>query len=199
MKQKLLSIVVILALSNTALAQEKAFDKGNFIVSLGYGAPNTTKSLYSSYKTTYDNFKSSGIGPLHAKVEYGIGTNFGIGLSVNYVNSGATFEDLTFGETYDISRSSLKVNFRGNYHFGKSEKVDPYLGVGIGWGSTTTNVVTNDQFFDFNRKNPFPLGFEGTFGLRYYVIPSVAVYSEIGLAKSIVQLGGCFRFGGSSE
>ncbi len=179
--------------SNASFAggdRDGAFKEGDNIVSIGYGFPNLNKSLFKAFDT-YTEFKVTGIGPLHLKAEHAITDNFGIGLSINGVSSTMSYKDASY--SYKYAWTSVKFNARFNYHFVSSETFDPYIGIGAGygfasgkWSGTGTSNTTI--------KNPLAIGFEGTAGCRYYFSPNIGAYAEIGLAKSVMQAGLCFKF-----
>ena len=140
--------------------------QGNSIFSLGYGFPNLGKSIYKALNTNND-FKVKGIGPLHLKYEYMVSDKVGIGASINFVN----------------------------YHFVSNDNLDVYFGVGAGYrgGKTTYTSVPNDPDFSFDTKIAIPVGMETTLGMRYFFTENIGAYTEIGLGKSLIQFGACFK------
>ncbi len=135
---KKVSILVFLAMfSLTAAAQ--SFEMGTIVISTGYGFPNLGKSVLNTYNTE-QSFKVSGLGPLHAKFEYGISDVIGIGLSINHVNFSGEWQDevtnsngSTSTYNYKFARQSTAANLRLNFHFSKTEKLDVYWGFGFGY------------------------------------------------------------------
>ena len=189
-------ILIIVAISG-AVSETYAqfFEKDNLVISAGMGGPNLQKSIIRLALNFEEDYKINGLGVFHAKLEYGINENFGLGLSTNYssakmVAKEADFFNNSIIHTNVYELSSLKFNLRGNYHFGNSEKFDTYLGGGIGMGITKYKSSSNDP--NFNKEDisiPFALGLEATIGLRYYPVNWLGVYSEFGLSKSIIQGG----------
>jgi opacity protein-like surface antigen len=143
----------------------------------------------------YSDIRTSGIGPLHGKIEYGVSEKVGVGLSVNFVSSTFKFNDNAAAYNYSTNRTSVKFNFRVNYHFSPSEKFDPYVGVGFGYGDSRWKTESNDPDYNFDYSNPIPIGFETTLGARLFVTPRIGFYAEAGVAKSFVQFGLCFNVG----
>ena len=91
----------------------------------------------------------------------------------------------------EFSRSSFSALARINFHFGTTEKLDPYFGVGAGYRQATWEFKTNDpnNLEDVKAPGFSPFGFETTIGLRYYFTPAFGLYTELGFAKSAIQAG----------
>src|SRR3990172_9586622 len=95
------------------------------------------------------------------------------------------FEEKEYEEGWDVT--SISFLARLNVHFATTEKLDAYWGAGAGykltnwkWHSDYINSVEGSL------SNPIPVGFETTVGLRYYVVDPVALYMEMGIAKSLI-------------
>ncbi len=183
--------------------------QGNSIFSLGYGFPNLGKSLYKAFNTNND-FKVKGIGPIHFKYEYMLSDKIGIGASINFVKFGATYSDTNSGDSMDINENwvhwskttkyslatkNYSALVRFNYHFYTEDNLDVYFGVGAGFRGTksTFSSVPTDPNFSFNSKIAIPVGMETTLGLRYFFTENIGAYTEIGLGKSLIQFGACFK------
>jgi opacity protein-like surface antigen len=197
---KLTIVALVLAsLCNTKVTAQ-AFAPGNIIFSAGYGAPNLSSTLYRAFDT-YDDFTVNGIGPVHAKVEYAVAEHFGIGLAVNYSGTKVTFTDGSYN--YALKYNPISFNLRGNIHIGSNDKFDPYIGIGLGYGSRKWTLDGNDPNIqelrdDISQLN-FPVGLEGTLGARYFISDNLGVYLELGPAKSLVQAGISFKIAGDSR
>lgn len=172
-----------------------SFVKGKMIFSAGYGFPNLGKAIMTALIAEGENVKATGLGPLHFKGEYALSDGVGIGASVNYVSFGATWNSYdgsgNIPYSNDFSRSSLSVLARINFHFGTTESLDPYFGVGAGYRQATWKFTTNDpdNLDDVSAPGFSPFGFETTIGLRYYFTPVFGLYTELGFAKSAIQGG----------
>jgi hypothetical protein len=192
--KKLISLTLLsmLLLINQQYAKAQAFQQEDVILSLGYGMPNLTKSVFKA-AFEGENVKVSGFGPLHAKVEYGISDKIGIGLSINHVstNVDAQYLDDIDNKNYfaNYNYNSTKFNLRTNFHFSNSDKLDAYWGFGVGYGIGSVGVSTNDPDLDEVDIDAGGLGFETTLGLRYFVTKDIGIYTEVGFAKSIIQFG----------
>lgn len=167
-------------------------DEGNMVLSLGYGAPNLSKSLFSIYES-YTDFTMKSMGPLHLKFEYFLSDRFGVGLVANYVSSYVSwiYDDGMGGkwnESYDYS--SLAFNVRFNWHFYNQNGFDFYAGSGVGYKITNYKFKSDDPLGTGSLSlGGFPLGFEVTAGGRYFITDMIGVYAEVGAAKSVIQGG----------
>lgn len=186
----------MLTFAVASVVNAQTFEEGNKIISIGYGTPNLGKSILKTYETN-EEYKVKGLGPLHAKFEYGITDKIGIGLSINHVNYSATWvETNSSNQSYDykFARNSTAFNARLNFHFGESNVIDPYFGFGLGYKTTSNKWTTNDPTFEnVSLGGLFPLGFETTFGIRAYFTPNIGAFAEVGVAKSVIQGGLCFK------
>lgn len=175
----------------------ECFGQGKFALSFGYGFPNLGKAVVQAIIDASNNptdVKSSGVGPLHFRAEYGLSDNVGFAASVNYVSAGVkwtSMNDTTFMVySNSLSRSSVSVLARLNFHFSVSDKVDPYFGFGAGYKGVTWSITSNDPDVSNYSIKPFsPFGFETTIGVRYYLTEGIGLYTELGLAKSLMQVG----------
>jgi outer membrane protein W len=81
--------------------------------------------------------------------------------------------------------------FRFNYHFATGKKIDPYVGLGIGYGSTKYTSDTDGDDFGViaEFKSIIPIGTEFTIGMRYFFSDAIGAYAEVGLSKSIANFG----------
>jgi len=172
-----------------------AFAKDKVVISAGYGVPNLGKAIMTVLIGSGTDVVATGIGPLHLKGEYGLSDGVGIGLSVNYVSFGAKWRSPdssgTGFYTNTFSRSSLSVLGRINFHFGTTDKLDPYFGIGAGYRQATWKLTSTDPAYadDISAPGFSPFGFETTIGLRYYITKGFGLYTEMGIAKSVIQFG----------
>lgn len=174
-----------------------AFADGKIVLSLGYGGPNTWKNFAQAIIDSSENptgVTATGLGPIHFRGEIALSNSVGLVASINYVSASVHWTSMN-SSTYDIynnslERSSLSVLARLNFHFGVSEKVDPYFGFGMGYRTVTWRVSSDDPGVSGFVPLPFiPFGFETTIGLRYYFTPGFGIYGETGISKSVIQGG----------
>lgn len=182
----------------------KAQSKMNY--SIGVGFPNLPKAFFN-YLSRESNFKSEGIGPLHLKAEKQINPWIGVGVSMNYAQYNISYErqmqDTSTGalimNEIRLVNSNLAVNGRLNVHFIKPspEKAhDVYWGLGMGYKFGHLKFTSNYSAFLPSIKLPSISRFalESTLGYRYHFNEKSAVYAELGIAKSLIQVGYNWRF-----
>lgn len=195
------AFAVAILSANTAKPQaNSAFETGTITISAGYGAGNLGRAVFKAFKDELA-YSTIGFGPLHFKGEYGVSDNIGLGLSVNYVSMGASWEFNTIDtlnnsvtSNYKLKRSAINFLPRLNVHFGVSEKFDAFWGIGMGFNTATWTIDFDDDSFIFSIPGGFPVGFETTFGMRYYFVDFIGLYMEIGYAKAPLQGGLVFKF-----
>ena len=196
MKKLIYFALLLLFASNSKSTSAQLFqqDKHNF--SIGYGAGNFMQAFMEEVVSFDNSTNLKSIGPLFVKYEYAIDPHVGIG--VNYAYMKNTITGLTDNNVKaELSRSTYSILARVNFHMGRSEVVDPYIGIGFGLRQVKWNYSDedNDPNNDDNNwdqdvlTNIFPLGMDLTIGMRVHPVPEVGFYLEIGAAKGIVQGG----------
>ncbi|HEY1045690.1 MAG TPA: outer membrane beta-barrel protein [Bacteroidia bacterium] len=196
---KTICVMAALAFTlNSSRANAQAFEQGRSVISAGYGLGNFTQAVFKAFETeAYEDFKYKGIGPFFLKYEYAISDKVGIGLNYAYIGAKVSYEEpsrqVSPGVNYkqEIKFSSMSFLPRLNFHFGTSEKVDPYFGFGIGYRTASYAYSDNDPNYDNDEKinslNPF--GMDLTIGARFFFTESIGAYLEAGMAKGIIQFG----------
>jgi hypothetical protein len=96
------------------------------------------------------------------------------------------YNDNFTGGAYDFRYLNLGVT--ANYHFEVkgNPKVDPFVGVGLGNSSVST-----DYAGDFSSG----IYFIGRAGIRYFYRPRLALYADVGAGASTLNLGATFGLG----
>lgn len=176
----------------------QAFEQGKSYVSIGAGysivKPGFILNKFLKHVPFYND---KTIGPFTLKYEYGISEKIGIGFSVGYSNSNVNWEiDTTISEKkitnyykYKVEKFTAKARF--NYHFWVNhEKIDPYIGAGIGYRGINRDPESSDTTFDgFNIKTLIPIAFEASFGTRYIFSKHFGAFAEIGIGHGFIQAG----------
>jgi opacity protein-like surface antigen len=197
-----LSLDEPLELSSVDRRSRNCFKEGTMVASLGYGVPNLGRTLFKLTEQLYPESTVGGYGPIFAKFEYAVSNKIGLGAvirihgaSLEYPVSGSAYDedgnysgDTTY--TYTEKISSFAAMFRFNYHFATGKKIDPYVGLGLGYGSTKWTFESGDpDGIEPVFKSPIPLGSEFTIGMRYFFSDAIGAYAEVGLSKSIANFG----------
>lgn len=192
MKPRLLLLLTAFQLIYaTSNAQDKrAFDKGNSIISVGYGIGNIWKTfLEDAVSYPDDTYKVSNNGTYTLIYEYGVSKKVSVGLAIGFSEVEGNF--IGFGEKFTEKLTNLSVLARANYHIGNFKNFDPYLGGGIGYYHFN---YSNDRPGLVNSKVPGAFGYSAQLGLRYYFSSHWAAFGEAGyVGGSLVQLGATFK------
>lgn len=206
-----LSICALFLSATTSTAQwggYRAHSKGTSMVQVGYGFLNPFKILFkvSGYGGFSMSSKVTGFGPFGASYDYAVSDRFGIGLGLAYGNlkndvtvSGFHSNGGDYIYTQELTQMSALV--RGTFHFSKSPKFDPYLGVGLGYYYLKLAVNDNDEMQEpMTITIPGAFGYTGFLGARYFFSENVGAFAEVGyLAGSLFQLGVTFKFSGGNS
>jgi hypothetical protein len=172
----------------------QSFEKGNVIITAGYGFGNLSKVLFKAYADN-TGYKASSIGPAFGKVEFAVSDKVGIGLNFAHIGVDANYQ---INDNYqgNISFKNTSVLGRINLHFANSEKLDAYWGAGLGYRFGRWKHTDNDPGTEVDGEIPsiIPFGFETTVGVRYFFIPNLGVYAELGIAKAPIQFGLSAKF-----
>ena len=195
MKTKIVAILLLINLTfvfNRFFSQ--AFQEGRSYISLGYGVGNLGNAVINQYKNNVENFNFNyeSEGPYFMKYEYGIKGKFGVGISAAYLKGNGTWQYISEGYTFngEINRTGINLNVRANYHFGDHLKFDPYIGLGGGIRINKVKVSSDEiNYKKLNIPTVFPLGVELTLGTRFMLTENIGVYTEVGIARTILQFG----------
>ena len=185
MKKLTLAIVAGAIALMPTITKAQSFEQGASQISVGYGAVNFTQAMVKDYGDILGtNQKFSSLGPIFLKYEYGVSEKVGFGLNIAYVSASSSYDDMGYNETYSVDWWGASFNARVNRHFGSSDKFDPYIGFGMGY------KIANWSYSDSSSSDALiPLGLEATFGARYMFTPNIGIFSEVGLAKGVLQGG----------
>lgn len=174
----------------------QAFSEGTHFISAGYGVGTLLGGVSSNFDG-YGELKYQGAGPIYLKFEQGITDNIGLGVNLAYATNQWDYtyklDSTTYRET--TKRSTYSVLARFNYHFGHSERFDPYIGLGLGYRNALWTVTSSGATSSgAELSNMMPFGMELTLGARYLIKPGFGLYVEVGPAKSVAQFGLSAKF-----
>lgn len=128
--------------------------------------------------------------PLGASLDYSLSNNLSVGGLVQYSQS--TF-NLT--ESNDFRYSYMIVGARVNYHFGNSDKLDPYVGGVLAYNIFKAKYIGSDATYeDFIPDVSVSAFLPGVhIGARYALSDRFGLFGEAGYTTTIVRLGVNFR------
>lgn len=204
--KKFYLVLVLVGLASTInfSAKAQAFEPGKSYFSAGYGFGNFIQAVFNSYET-YDDYSFKSLGPIFGKYEYAVNEQLGIGVVFAYASANVSYTDKNYLVTsspvvyYEeqIDWSTYSVLLRLNWHFNSmGDRIDPYLGFGAGYRGANWKYSDNDPNYDNNvsMKGFMPLGMEFTAGLRFMVTDFLGIYTEVGFAKAVAQVGIVTKF-----
>lgn len=220
MKKIGLVLTIIGAFNLSAIAQNAATEsssapsltrKGANNISIGIGTGNLVQEiLRDAVSIGNDNSVTfTATGPLFFKYENMVDKRIGFGLNLAYMKNNINYNDVNqdnMGQDYtynaDLSCVTFSAIARFNYHFMDHDKVDPYIGLGVGFRDVKWSYSDNDPF-DTNNQNEAnialstlpssPFGGDLTLGVRFLPHPNIGIYMEAGIAKGVIQGGLSFQ------
>lgn len=198
-KVVLLSAIFVIAISSNSFAQDDlAYSQGSSTVSVGYGFGNIWKSLFKlTGAFSGGTYKTSSTGPVALTYEYGASEKISVGVAFGYSQVKGDYTDPSDPTSnYNESLTNISALARANYHFGQSDKFDPYVGIGLGYYNfkykyKDAQGATDNSSFSV----PTAFGFSGQLGAKYYISSNIGLYAEIGyVGGSLAQLGLTLKF-----
>ena len=170
---------------------------------MGYGLGPIYENLGLDLQASsmLSNLNISTSGTLYGKVEFSIDAKAGIGLNMSYVkrtyNYNYKVSDgnngfLTYWE--EDTYSSFSLLLRLNVHSKSNDKLDVFIGTGLGYNPSNYSRASDNPngtsgIGGPRNNNSNSIGFELTFGGRYFISPSLGFYAEVGYSKTIMQVG----------
>ncbi len=198
-KLTLITAIFLMASSTSAFAQyDMAYAQGSSTFSVGYGFGNIWKSLFKlSGAFSGGSYDVSSTGPVALTYEYGASEKISVGVAFGYSQVKGKYTDPDYsGSNYDESLTNISALARANYHFGQSDKFDPYIGIGAGYYNFKYKYKDADGNTDGGSVIvPTSFGFSGQLGANYYFSSSLGAYIEVGyVGGSLAQIGLTARF-----
>ena len=130
------------------------------------------------------------------------------GINVNYMDYSLSYLGVAFDPNIGsvpneitIKSKNMAINLRSNFYFidpkKRKTKSEAYVGFGIGYKLGGQPKVSS-QYPEYTPSIQFAeiynFGFEVTVGYRYNFSKHWAFYTELGIAKSILQIGVTAKF-----
>ena len=207
--KKLIIALFLITLENQDCSAQ--FNTSSLSVEGYVGIPNLSNLLlFNNIDKRFNNIDNYGVNgsiwSYGGRLNYFVTERLSIGLDVNHDVSGCFFEY----QKYD-SLTQLNIDFKADYTSKKTrfllrsdfqivnqEKLNVYIGLGIGYKHVKRTIVATEPHFDekqFNFTGAFiPVGARIALGTRYYFIPNAGIFGEIGImGGALVQGGLTFR------
>lgn len=171
--KNLLSFVLMLIISLSALAQGEAFTQGSKVINAGLGLSRysyANANFFPPITLSYDQ----------GLMELGPGI-LGVGGILGYYGS-----NYKYG-TYKWGWRDILVGGRASYHpnFLVGEKHDVYAVVTV--GIDAYSFTSNDPFFPESTSVGLLIG--GSVGARYFFSPKFGIFGELGYSFSYLSAG----------
>lgn len=155
----------------------------------GHGIGNLWKHFMDK-AIQIPEYKVRSSGPYTLIGEYGISDRISAGLAGSYAQIKGESNRFELKDQLTIWTLLL----RGNYHFFRSQKLDAYCGAGFG---VSNSKYENKDLNNANLNEDVPSNFDysGQLGLRYFPLPYVGAWVELGyVGGSFAQVGACVKF-----
>jgi opacity protein-like surface antigen len=171
-------------------------------VGVGFGSLILNNSI--GQNSTNESVRNTG--PFYAKIENAVSDRLGFGMNIaysnvkysrdyiNYLYQGNATIQIIEPEEVDINLVAILA--RINWHYGSNNKLDPYMGLGMGYRNISYRYIKRSKYNtsdDFKNLNMIPLGFEFTIGARFLFNESWGGFTEFGFAQSVGQFGLVYR------
>jgi hypothetical protein len=205
MKKKIFNILIIFLLcALTAKAQRQT---APFAITVCYGYLNNDIIL-REYEVHHGLTYLAG--PVYCKFEYRSGNQkFGYGLSVLYFKADwetlgvvRVYEDSMWKYLYTALANEVEgysFVFKFNWYAVRTKKFDAFVSIGSGFQFIQWKLDPNyppcysmedcEYGFPEALRYHVPLVAEATMGMRYRIIPHLALYCETGYSKASLQFG----------
>lgn len=197
MKKNIIISLLLLAFStNIAISQSVntfnlAAKKGDFIVDGYYGFFDFSDPRIFGAPWWFVGFRNideashRSIGPIGARAEYMVTDMIGLGMEFNYSAHYATWIEGAYSYEYSVTR--IRAFPRFNIHFSNSEKLDAYVGAGLGYRDLVRSFSSDDPNHQ-NKTMPavFPIALRFGIGVRYFFTDHIGLGLEFGLGGGAV-------------
>ncbi len=163
----------------------------------GLGAPGISYNLLPNYAGT---ISPGAVLNYEAK----IGLTFGIGTQVTFASANVTGNNIPYniadptGNQYAAGTVTDKVSglyfgvaARPTYHFNLGSRIDPYMGLTLGFTITSeSSTISSPTIGSFNTQDTYAGVLLGGFiGMRIYITKNVGIWLEAGYAGIPSYLG----------
>jgi hypothetical protein len=193
MKKILFTVIiasVLLLTSNMVKAQ--AWGKASKVFTLGLGISQFyhIDSYYYENFNNIRNWYSPVTGQINLQAEFGIHKYVGLGFSTGIGTMGRSSHGY-------LSEINIPIGMIANFHFYQliadktlknihADRLDIYFGANLGSGIAIYN------YSDYTRLVPMFFG-GAHFGVRYYFTPDIGLNCEVGIGKSLANIGFVFK------
>lgn len=156
------------------------YKKGDKVLQLGIGIGNTF----------IDAGLNSKFPPVGLTFDYGLSDKFSAGGYAGFAAASQPFS--AFGTTSTYRFRYFLFTARGSYHFFTRPRLDPYVGVAIGYDAVSVST-TGPNYGSVSAKAEGAIW--GIYaGARYAFHNQFGAFAELGTTIAYLSLGGTYRF-----
>ena len=208
MKKKILLFSLGLMISTVTIAQTPVMT-GNILFDPYFGIP-TGNVLWNNGDG--DNYKvNGGQFAYGGRLEYMIADDLGIGVDVNYVKTGYSYDSLSVTSTYnattgqydydstsglyDYTAQKTRIMIRINKHFVQTDNVDAYFGAAAGYRLVSRAYSFAGNPLAEQDEALIPVAFRLALGARFYFTQNIGAHVELGaFGGQVIQAGLALKF-----
>jgi hypothetical protein len=194
-KRLLFSIIAFVLISdscvwaqiNSDFVNNKCVKKDNIIVDAFYGWPYFNGLILQGLANANNITNVKNTNHLGGKIEYMLNEKMGIGGEFTYADAGINYVSGVNGQLYKAGVNKIRILGRFNYHFGITQKIDPYFTFGLGYKRTyfyDTGTSGANQSF-----NLLPVAFKTAIGMRVYFNDLIGINGEVGFGGPLIAAG----------
>jgi|GEM_PF-427109 hypothetical protein len=187
---------------------------GKNIIYAGVGFVGGLQLIGSLY--TAEGYSASSTPTITVAYERGLSQHWGVGFIFDYssvtLNSTGTVDNsgpyypnapyAVYSYTNSDKLTGIAFGATGAYHFTASEKVDPYIGIALGYTSVGFSYTTNDPNAQYDGNTEISISgtgvmFGGFLGIRIYFTDHIGAWADIGYlgyGGSLLNLGLAAKF-----
>lgn len=162
-----------------------AVKKGDFIVDAYYGLLTFTNPRIFGINPwiigsrEIKNAEYRNFGPIGGRAEYMVTDMIGLGMEFNYSSNYVTWIEGAYSYEYSVTR--IRAFPRFNIHFSNSEKLDAYVGAGLGYRDLVRSFSSDNPNHQ-NIKIPviIPIAIRFGLGTRYFFTDRIGIGLEFG-------------------
>lgn len=187
--------IVFLIMLHTNLRAQNAADfatnncvkKDNIIIDAFYGWPYLNGTILQGIGSASNLTNIKNTNHLGGKIEYMLSDKMGVGGEFTYADAGMNYVNGLNGQVYKAGISKIRILGRFNYHFGVTQKIDPYFTFGLGYKKTTFYDTGSSNF---NQSfNVLPVSFKTAIGMRIYFSDLIGFNGEVGIGGPLITAG----------
>lgn len=183
-------------------SQAQALEKKTLLLEAYLGAPLFYEVTLRHLTTKYVGQSTGKVdnrffvwGPIGARAEYMLTRHIGVGGDIGYDYAMyRVIKDFSPRHYYKVISHRVSLLARANYHFGKDDDVDWYVGGGLGYKATWFDVSSSDlnvgrlkTILNENKDKAFI--YRVAVGGHYFLSDDIGLNYEIGYGGPIFTIG----------